>query len=109
MPGYSIFLDKGQTIDKNPIFRYSESMKSVSIVRDRGQLTIPDSIRKLVTWVTPMSVVSISVVKPDEIVIKPHQQNIDWDKIWEGIKKARAIKGKRGNLSKFIAQDRYRH
>ena len=84
-------------------------MKNVVIIRDRGQLTIPDSIRKAVSWVTPQSAVSISVVRPDEIVIKPHQKYVDWDKIWEGIRKSRAIKGKGGNLSKFIAEDRYSH
>lgn len=84
-------------------------MQTVSIIRNRGQLTIPDSIRKITNWVSPMSVVTISQDKPDEIVIKPHQQHVDWDKIWAGIKKARAIKGRRGNLSKFIAEDRYSH
>jgi bifunctional DNA-binding transcriptional regulator/antitoxin component of YhaV-PrlF toxin-antitoxin module len=84
-------------------------MKSVGIVRDRGQLTIPDAIRRTVDWISPMSAVSISVEKPDEIVIRPHQQKVDWDKIWEGIKKARATKGKKGNLSQFIAEDRYNH
>ena len=84
-------------------------MKTVSIIRDRGQLTIPDSIRKLVNWATPMSAVSITVVKPDEIVIKPHQTNINWDKIWKGIKKSRSLKGQKGSLSNFIAEDRYSH
>jgi len=84
-------------------------MKAVSIIRDRGQLTIPDSIRKLVNWVTPSSAVSISVVKPDEIIIKPHQnqKQIDWDKLWKQIKRVRAFKGSgRGNLSAFIMEDR---
>ena len=60
-------------------------MKTVSIIRGRGQLTIPDSIRKVIHWVSPMSVVSISVVKPDEIVIKPHhnQKEVDWNKLWK--------------------------
>ena len=84
--------------------------QGTAIIRDRGQLTIPDSIRKVVNWATPLSAVTISVVNPDEIVIKPHKSQVDWDKIWEGIKSARAIKGKgRGSLSKFIAEDRYRH
>ena len=85
-------------------------MKIVSIVRDRGQLTIPDSIRQVVCWVTPMSAVTISVVKPDEIVITPHQKKVDWDKIWEGIRKARSIHGK-GKMStlEFIQQDRLSH
>lgn len=85
-------------------------MKTVSIVRDRGQLTIPDSIRSIATWTIPSSVVSISIEKPDEIVIRPHQiQKIDWDKLWERIRKVRAFKGKgRGNLSAFIVKDRER-
>ncbi len=84
--------------------------QGTAIIRDRGQLTIPDSIRKVVNWATPLSAVTISVVNPDEIVIKPHKSQVNWDKIWEGIKSARAIKGKgRGSLSKFIVEDRYRH
>ena len=85
-------------------------MKTVSIVRDRGQLTIPDSIRRLVSWVTPSSAVSISVVKPDEIVIKPHHAQIDWDKMWNLIRKSRAIKGKgKGSAAEFIEKDRRSH
>lgn len=82
-------------------------MKAVSIVRGRGQLTIPDSIRRVVPWIIPMSAISISVNKPDEITIKPHQKITDWDKLWKLIKRVRTFKGKgRGNLSAFIAEDR---
>ena len=84
-------------------------MKAVSIIRNRGQLTIPDSIRKSVKWVTPSSAVSISMVKPDEIVIRPHQnqREIDWEKLWKQIKRIRTFKGKgRGSLSAFILKDR---
>ena len=85
-------------------------MKTISIIRERGQLTIPDSIRRLVNWVTPLSAVSISVIKPDEIVIKPHQTQVNWDEIWENIRKSRAIKGQsKGSLSEFITEDRNRH
>lgn len=85
-------------------------MKTVSIIRGRGQLTIPDSVRKIVNWVSPMSAVTISVMKPDEIVITPHQKHVDWDTIWANIRKSRAIKGK-GNLSavEFLEQDRNSH
>lgn len=85
-------------------------MKTVSIIRDRGQLTIPDSIRRVVSWITPMSAVSISVIKPDEIVIKPHQKQVNWDQVWENIRKSRAIPGK-GNISatEFLEQDRRSH
>lgn len=82
-------------------------MKTVSIIRNRGQLTIPDSIRKVIPWVTPLSPVTISVTKPDEIVVRPHQKQVDWDKLWKQIRRVRAFKGKgRGNLSAFIVEDR---
>ncbi|OGY27740.1 MAG: hypothetical protein A2Z42_02760 [Candidatus Woykebacteria bacterium RBG_19FT_COMBO_43_10] len=68
-------------------------MKKISVIRERGQLTIPDSIRQAVGWATPMSAVSISVVKPDEIVIKPHQQKVDWNRLWKLIKKSRHKSG----------------
>ena len=85
-------------------------MKTVSIIRERGQLTIPDSIRQLISWVSPMSAVTISVVKPDEIVITPHKVQIDWDEIWEGIKESRAIHGKNNmSASKFLIKDRLTH
>ena len=84
-------------------------MKAVSIIRDRGQLTIPDSIRKTLDWVAPLSAIAISVDKPDEIVIRPHQhqKQIDWESLWKQIKHVRSFKGNgRGNLSGFIAEDR---
>ena len=82
-------------------------MKTISIIRDRGQLTIPDSVRRIVNWVAPLSAVSISVIKPDEIIIRPHQAQVDWDRLWAQIKRVRAFKGTgRGNLSSFIIQDR---
>ncbi len=86
-------------------------MNSTSIVRERGQLTIPESIRRVATWVTPMSAVSISLVKPDEILIKPHQAQINWDKIWEGIRKSRSTKGKGKVVSsiEFLEKDRKSH
>lgn len=86
-------------------------MKAVSIIRERGQLTIPDNIRKVVNWVSPLSAVSISVVKPDEIVIKPHTKLIDKDQVWENVRKARAIKGKGSTTSavEFLIKDRQSH
>lgn len=84
-------------------------MKAISIIRQRGQLTIPDSIRQAINWVTPLSVVSISVINPDEIIIRPHQNQdkTDWDDLWKRIRRVRSFEGKaRGNLSAFIAEDR---
>ncbi len=82
-------------------------MKAVSIIRDRGQLTIPDTIRKKVSWAFPMSPVLISVEKDDKIVISPHQVFVDTSVVWEKIKNSRSIIGK-GSISaqEFIRQDR---
>lgn len=85
-------------------------MQIVSVVRDRGQLTIPDAIRKIASWITPSSAVTITVVSSDEIRIKPHQKQVYWDKLWKQMKRVRAFNGKgRGNLSEFIAKDRETH
>ena len=71
-------------------------MNSTSIIRERGQLTIPKSIRRVINWVTPMSAVSISVTKPDEI--------------WKKIQKSRAIRGKGPvNATKLLTRDRKSH
>lgn len=85
--------------------------QATAIIRKRGQLTIPDSIREILNWAMPASVVSISAEKPDEIIIRPHKtkQQIDWDELWNKIKLSRSFKGKRGNLSEFIPKDRGRH
>ena len=86
-------------------------MKTVSIIRDRGQLTIPNSIRKVITWMNPMSAVTILVNKADEIVIRPHAKFIDKEQIWENVKKARAIKGGGMTTSaiEFLMKDRQSH
>ncbi len=82
-----------------------------SVIRNRGQLTIPDKIRESYNWISPNSVVNIISDSNDEIIIKPHginaKREVDWDKLWGDIQRVRSYKGKgRGNLSKFIAEDR---
>ena len=86
-------------------------MQTISIIRGRGQLTIPESIRKVVNWTTSMSAVSISLVKPDEILIKPHRQSLDWNQIWKGVEKSRGLKGEGRTTSAidFLELDRNSH
>lgn len=92
------------------IFRMQQ-VQINTIVRDRGQITLPDEIRKLKTWASSQSVITISASENDEIIITPYTKTKkhDWDKVWSAIKKARAIKGKGGSLSAFIAKDRLSH
>lgn len=83
---------------------------TISIVRNRGQLTIPDSIRELRQWIAPNSVVTITSERPDEIIIRPHKKEVDWDKLWELIKQSRSIKGSgTGSAAEFIEKDRHSH
>lgn len=86
-------------------------MKAVSIIRDRGQLTIPDNIRKKVSWANPMSPVTFVVTSPEEITIKPHKNQMDRSKLWEDMTRVRSIKG-RGeaiSTSEFLEVDRKSH
>ena len=83
---------------------------TVSVIRSRGQLTIPDSIRAQRAWASPNSVVTITSDGPDEITIRPHTKKYDWDKIWAMVKRARAIKGKgKGSAADFLEKDRKSH
>jgi bifunctional DNA-binding transcriptional regulator/antitoxin component of YhaV-PrlF toxin-antitoxin module len=86
--------------------------QAVAIIRDRGQLTIPESIRAFRHWAKPSSVVIITSEKTDEIVIKPHEpkEKISWSELYNGVKKSRAIHGK-GKISSadFLAKDRLSH
>lgn len=85
------------------------NIQAIGIVRQRGQLTIPDKIRETFLWLTPSSMVTITSQKPDEIVIRPasaSKKAVDWDKLWNNIELSRSFRGRGGNLSEFIAKDR---
>lgn len=88
----------------------TQQLLTTAIVRARGQLTIPDSIRGEIGWISPGSVVSLATVKSDEIVIRPHSSRvgaINWNKLWRNIELARSHKGTyQGSLSQFITEDR---
>lgn len=88
-------------------------MNVTTIIRQRAQITIPDQIRKHLSWVQPNRAVSISVRADDEIVIKPHssQKEVNWKKLRQQIKRVRAFKGrgKPVSLSEFIVKDRETH
>lgn len=87
-------------------------MTYTAIVRARGQLTIPDRVRKLATWLRSGEAVGLEVDE-EEVRIKPYVKTkparYDWDKIWSAVRLARSFKGKRGNLSAMIAKDRESH
>lgn len=86
--------------------------QTTAIIRQRGQLTVPDEIRESQQWIVPGSVVTITLTKEDEVVIRPYssQNKFNGDKIWELINRSRAIKGK-GKISavEFLEKDRRFH
>lgn len=87
---------------------------TTATIRQRGQLTIPDTIRDRFPWIKTDAVVTLDASDPTRIVIQPFAMNVsdkpDWDLIWKMIARARAIPGKgKMNASEFIAQDRYNH
>lgn len=88
-------------------------MKVASTIGKQGQVTIPEAIRKVISWIKPESSVTISVINPDEISIRPQEdkKEVDWDKLWAGIKKVRAFKGKGKIMSavEFLEKDRKSH
>ncbi len=89
------------------------NLQTTAIIRDRGQLTIPELMRGKSRWIGPGSVVTLVQVKADEIVIKPYNpaKEVDWDALWKRIKRVRSFKG-RGesiSLSEFIVKDRESH
>jgi bifunctional DNA-binding transcriptional regulator/antitoxin component of YhaV-PrlF toxin-antitoxin module len=84
-------------------------LQITSIIRERGQLTIPETIRRVAAWASPLSVVTVSVENPNEITIKPGtQEKVDWGSIWNGIRLARSFRGKDETKSarELINEDR---
>jgi len=89
-------------------------MTVTATIRQRGQLTIPDQVRQQFSWIKENAVVAIITSPLGEVIIKPlsihaSSDKPDWNELWRKITLVRSFKGKRGNLSKFIAKDRYRH
>jgi bifunctional DNA-binding transcriptional regulator/antitoxin component of YhaV-PrlF toxin-antitoxin module len=87
------------------------NIQGTAVIRDRGQLTIPEKIRNFLEWSSPNSVVSLITVSKEELIIKPFEgkKQIDWSTIWMNINLSRSYIGKQGNLSGFITSDRNSH
>lgn len=90
-----------------------KNIRTIGVIRERGQLTIPEKVRNTLDWVSPSSIVTISTSteKPNEIIIRPHEKErvIDWNTLWNNIYLSRSFKGNGENLAKFIARDREQH
>ncbi|KKS95415.1 MAG: hypothetical protein UV73_C0018G0028 [Candidatus Gottesmanbacteria bacterium GW2011_GWA2_43_14] len=78
-------------------------------VRARGQITVPDNLRKKTFWLregTPVTLIEgIEEIKITPLRIK-EGDGLNWRKLWQQITLIRHFSGKKGNLSSFIASDR---
>ncbi len=88
-----------------------KNIQSTVIIRDRGQLTIPEKMREVLRWSSTNSVVTLTTTSKNELVIKPYgsKKQVNWAQIWSNIQLSRSFKGKGGNLSNFIISDRENH
>lgn len=90
----------------------NQQIQTTAIIRERGQLTIPDKIRRALTWLQPHSVIKFFLIG-NEVILKQYQSSathtLNWKRIWEKIQLARSFKGKKGNLTQFIIEDREKH
>lgn len=84
---------------------------STATIRQRGQLTIPDEIRSHLSWIDVDEVIRIKTEGDKKIIIEPYEKErkVDWKKLRAQLKRVRNFRGKRGNLSRFIIEDRERH
>lgn len=86
-------------------------MNNVSIIRQRGQLTIPDSIRKQATWARADAVVEVSLKNNNEILVRPHasKKAVDRQQLkanLSAVSDANAKFGRTIDLTQFIIDDR---
>lgn len=87
------------------------NFQGTAIIRDRGQITIPEKIRRTLKWPTTNSVVSLATTVQNEILIRPYDsaRKINWPQIWNNVELSRSYQGKKGNLSSFVSSDRENH
>lgn len=83
--------------------------QTTAVIRQRGQLTVPEEIRKVFNWVTNNAVVSINITAGGFFVAPfaaKAQKKVDWQSILERMQIAHTFKGKSGSMSQFIINDR---
>lgn len=88
-------------------------IRKTAIIRQRGQLTIPEAIRKALSWARDLAVVTISISPTGAIVIQSQEErkHVSNKEFWNLVKRVRKLTatGKGGSASAFIARDRLQH
>ena len=82
---------------------------TISVIRDRYQLTIPEAIRRELLWTSPRMVVKVILVDKEKILLEPYQTKvIKWQEIFMNLDKIRSW-GKKISLAEFVVADRETH
>ncbi len=79
---------------------------TTGVVRDRGQLTIPDSLRSQLPWLANSSVVFFSISDPEVLTVTPHTPATNEDLLWNSIKLVRSFKTTGASVAQQIREDR---
>ena len=82
---------------------------TISVIRDRYQLTIPEAIRRKLLWTSPRMVVRVILVDKEKILLEPYQTKaINWQEIFNNLGRIRKL-GKKISLAEFVIADRETH
>ncbi|MCA9372080.1 AbrB/MazE/SpoVT family DNA-binding domain-containing protein [Candidatus Woesebacteria bacterium] len=83
-------------------------MTYTAIIRNRGQLTIPDKIREQLDWVETSMPITIAVRGKHEIVLQPVKkvQGKQRKMLLQTMKKIRKLPSAKTNLTQFVINDR---
>jgi len=80
-----------------------------AVIRQRGQITIPDKLREELSWLQVGEVVGL-VIEDDEVRVKPKARTgdkaFDYDEFQRRVELARTFEGTRGDLSRAVMEDR---
>ena len=83
--------------------------QTTAIIRDRYQLTIPDQIRKYLTWIATQKVVKVVLLDQEKFLVEPYfERKTNWQEVWERLKKVKT-QGRQISLASFIVKDRERY
>lgn len=83
-------------------------LRETTIIRQRGQLTIPDSFRDRLSWLRPKNVIFLESHADNRITLAPYRsdEEVDWAGLKRKLSRVQAFRGRGGNLSDFIRRDR---
>ena len=92
------------------IRKSSEKSEGIGIVRDRGQLTIPYSLRSSLDWIKTDTPVKMKLRK-NKIIIEPIEEKmrgkkVNWNKLWKDLDDIQKSAKHKTNLTQFVIKDR---